>query len=66
MSLGPWRAGLVRSSTTVHAAVKRRWRHEALCGAGRITMLLQQPFQADAALTCRTCSQQVRTEAPPR
>ena len=57
---GQLRVGVVGSDGKSHAVVRHWLGHRALCGAGRIVLVLPEPFKPDDRLACGECARLVR------
>lgn len=52
----------MRSDGVTHAVVRRWFGHRALCGAGRVRLVLPAPFRSNDLTACRECA---RLSQPP-
>lgn len=52
----------VRSDGVTHAVVRRWFGYRALCGAGRVKLVLPAPFRSNDLSACRECA---RRSQPP-
>ena len=52
------RGGVIQDSV-LHAVVRRRLQRHALCGAGRIRLVLLSEFRAEDHSSCKECSKLV-------
>lgn len=60
---GQVRSGVVDGDGRSHAVERRRLSHRALCGAGRIMLVLPARFDPADRLACGACVALVREQA---